>query len=194
MGNPKTPEPTEKPKRTPRPIVVRTPRPTANRVKTPRPIKEKTPRPVRVKTPRPIKEKTPRPVVARTPRPTKPAKTPRPIKEKTPRPTKGPKPARPTKTPRPTVTYIAPTPQPTAGSGWGEPMPSKDILENEHAEMMAVDMNGSTVAFSGYSSQTEIIGLLSVATVFAIFGYSMMCKRRKGDQYEAIEDSKSTNI
>jgi len=187
-GNPKTPQPT-KPQRTPRPIVVRTPRPIKE--KTPRPIKERTPRPIvvrtprptanKVKTPRPIKEKTPRPIKEKTPRPTKEPKT------KRPRPTKKPK-----KTPRPTAVYI--TPEPTVGNGWGEQAPSKDILKNERVEMIAVDVNGSTETYSGYSSQTEIVGLLSVATVFAICGYSMMCKKRKGDQYEAIEDSNSTNI
>merc|ERR1719382_1550826 len=167
-GSPKTPQPTSgKPQRTPRPIVTRTPRPTANQVKTPRPSKakpSKTPRPIQVKTPRPIKEK--------------PSRTPRPVQEKTPRPTKAkaPRPSKPQKTPRPTATYLATTPEPTEDqSGWGAAMPSKDILENEHAEMIAVDINGSTDSFSGYSSQTEIVGLFSIVTVFAICGYSMMC-------------------
>merc|ERR1712154_681477 len=186
-GNPK-PEPS-KPSRTPRPTPSKpskTPRPTRG-AKTPRPIREKTPRPIKEKTPRPTKAKP-----VKTPRPTKakPQRTPRPTpnKVKTARPTKG----KPVKTPRPTKdrsTYLQPTPKPTVGSGWGAEQPSKDILKNENAEMMAVDLNGSTAeTFSGYSSQTEIVGLLSIATVFAICGYSMMCKQRKEDSYLLIED------
>merc|ERR1719203_441358 len=175
-GNPK-PEPSKQP-RTPRPKPSKEPRPTRG-AKTPRPIKEKTPRPTKakpVKTPRPTanKVKTARPTKA------KPVKTPRPTTQKT------------SKTPRPTKdrsTYLQPTPKPTVGSGWGAEQPSKDILENENAEMMAVDLNGSTAeTFSGYSSQTEIVGLLSIATVFAICGYSMMCKQQKEDSYTLIED------
>merc|ERR1712083_625114 len=186
-GNPK-PEPS-KPSRTPRPTpskTSKTPRPTRG-AKTPRPIREKTPRPIKEKTPRPTKAKpvkTPRPTAnkVKTARPTKakPVKTPRPTTQKT------------SKTPRPTKdrsTYLQPTPKPTVGSGWGAEQPSKDILENENAEMIAVDLSGSTAeTFSGYSSQTEIVGLLSIATVFAICGYSMMCKRRKEDSYSMIED------
>merc|ERR1712087_90545 len=161
--------------------------------RTPRPKPSKEPRPTRgAKTPRPIKEKTPRPTKAKpvkTPRPTKakPQRTPRPTpnKVKTTRPTKG----KPVRTPKPTQVYLQPTPKPTVGSGWGAEQPSKDILENENAEMMAVDLNGSTAeTFSGYSSQTEIVGLLSIATVVAICGYSMMCQRRKEDSYSLIED------
>merc|ERR1712083_974917 len=152
-GNPK-PEPS-KPSRTPRPTPSKpskTPRPTWGE-KTPRPIKEKTPRPTKakpVKTPRPTKAKP-----QRTPRPT-------PNKVKTARPTKG----KPVRTPKPTQVYLQPTPKPTVGSGWGAEQPSKDILENENAEM---------------------VGLLSIATVVAICGYSMMCKRRKEDSYSMIE-------
>merc|ERR1712130_1028727 len=121
------------------------------------------------------------------PRPAKPkaVKTPRPTpnKEKTPRPIRDTKP--PKKTPRPTsatylrdtttTTYIR-TPKPTTAkpteggaAGWGEPKPS-------HAEMIAVEMNGSY-------AQTEIIGLLSIATVLVICG-CLMCKQREvGNKY-----------
>merc|ERR1712154_349207 len=163
-------------------------------VKTPRPTKGKT-----VKTPRPTAwspPKTPRPTKAKpvkTPRPTaaKPVKTPRPTKAK---PVKTPKPTdRPTKdkstwvTPEPSRTYMTPEPteKPTEDqSGWGEPQPS---IGNE--EMIAVDMNGMTeTTLTGYSAQTEIVGLLSVATVLAIVGYSALCKKNKYDKYIAIDD------
>merc|ERR1712154_617332 len=158
-------------------------------VKTPRPTKGKT-----VKTPRPTAWSPPK-----TPRPTKgkPVKTPRPTAAKpvkTPRPAKTPKPTdRPTKdkstyiTPEPSRTYITPEPteKPTEEqSGWGEPQPS---IGNE--EMIAVDMNGMTeTTLTGYSAQTEIVGLLSVATVLAIVGYSALCKKNKYDKYIAIDD------
>merc|ERR1712190_381620 len=205
-GEPKpTDEPT-KPIKTPRPTKgkpVKTPRPTKGKpVKTPRPTELKTPRPTKakpVKTPRPTPqktEKTPRPTkgkLVKTPRPTaaKPVKTPRPVK--TPKPTD-----RPTKdkstyiTPEPSRTYMTPEPtekpteKPTEEdqSGWGMPQPSSD---NE--EMIAVDMNGMTeTTLTGYSAQTEIVGLLSVATVLAIVGYSALCKKNKYDKYIVIED------
>merc|ERR1712113_737045 len=159
---------------------LKTPRPTpAKPVKTPRPTPQKS-----VKTPRPTKGKP-----VKTPRPTaaKPVKTPRPAK--TPKPTD-----RPTKdkstyiTPEPSRTYMTPKPteKPTEEdqSGWGMPQPSRD---NE--EMIAVDMNGMTEkTLTGYSAQTEIVGLLSAATVLAIVGYSALCKKNKYDKYIAIED------
>merc|ERR1719445_1361237 len=166
----KTPRPT-KPEKTPKPTKgPKTPRPTAAKpIKTPRPTELKTPRPTAAKpekTPRPTTEKTPktpRPTADKTPRPTKDIveKTPRPAKgEKTPKPTK--KPTRDQSTyltPEPSRTYLTPEPtsEPTeAQSGWGMPVPSG--MEDEEM-IAAVDLTPTTL--SGYSAQTEIVGLVS---------------------------------
>jgi len=46
---------------------------------------------------------------------------------------------------------------------------------------------------TGYSLQNEIIGLLVIAIVLAVCGYSMMCKQSKdNEKYMAIKDQ--TNI
>merc|ERR1719361_276900 len=110
--------------------------------------------------------KTPRPTTWKAPKPSKQPRT------KAPKPTKGPKPTK------------APKPKKSRG-----PKGPPGDEEMENAEMMAVDLSGSTAeTLSGYSSQTEIVGLLSIATVFAICGYSIMCKQRKEDSYSVIED------
>merc|ERR1712173_311106 len=123
------------------------------------------------KTPRPTKGK---PVKTSRPTAAKPVKTPRPVK--TPKPTD-----RPTKdkstyiTPEPSRTYMTPEPteKPTEDqSGWG-------VTKNE--EMIAVDMNGVTeTTLTGYSAQTEIVGLLSVVIVLIICFHSFCCQKRKG--------------
>merc|ERR1712228_247524 len=181
-GNPK---PSKEPK-TPRPSMVRTPRPIKE--KTARPTKgEKTARPTVWRTERPAK--TPRPIKEKTPRPAKPVKTPRPSMTRTPRPTPNKeKTSRPTqkretrppkKTERPTSTYL----RETTTYLRAEPKPS-----HAQSEMIAVEMNGSYAqTMTGYSAQTEIIGLLSVATVLALCGYSL-CKQRKEEKYVAIAD------
>merc|ERR1711933_614813 len=96
---------------TPRPTKNITPRPTRN--VTPRPTRSFTPRPTKNITPRPTRNMTPRPTVWKTPKPTSPPKTP--------------KPTNPPKTPRPTQTYIAPTPKPTVGGGWGVAQPEPTV-------------------------------------------------------------------
>merc|ERR1719266_3160989 len=88
---------------------------------------------------------TPRPTVWKTPKPTSPPKTP--------------KPTNPPKTPRPTQTYIAPTPKPTMGGGWGpaqpapsttaKPMPLVGCAENT-AKKSCNDDAGGCVWMSGY--------------------------------------------
>merc|ERR1712129_193808 len=92
--------------------------------------------------------------------------------EKTPRPTKAEKTPKPTK--KPTEDQ----------SGWGMPVPSG--MEDEKEMIAAVNMTPTTL--SGYSAQTEIVGLISVATVLAIVAYSALCKKNKFDKYVAIED------
>ena len=162
-GNPK---PTKQPKKTPKPTKQpkKTPKPTKG-PKTPRPIKEKP-----TKAPRPTKgEKTPRPTAIKTPRPTKGKKTPRPTPWKSPKPTKKSK-----------------APKPTAGTGYGGPRPSRMEDENDE-EMIAVDLNGSVQAVNGYPMQTEIVGLLSIATVLVFCGYAS-CKRQEEDKYVVIDD------
>merc|ERR1711971_1551705 len=138
--------------------------------------------------------KTKRPTVAKTDRPTKGPKTPRPTAVK---PTKAPKTSRPTtpprsKAPKPTR-YVDPGHGGDYGpgdegndSGYGR---NRNTMQGE--EFMAVDMNGvvSENTLTGYSAQTEMIGLSSVVTVLLLFGCTMMCKRGKGDKYIAIEDT-----
>merc|ERR1712150_346397 len=118
----------------------------------------------------------------RTPRPT-------PNKEKTSRPTQQRETRPPKKTERPTSTYLRETTTYLRGEPEtttylrAEPKPSR-----EQSEMIAVQMNGSYAqTMTGYSAQTEIIGLLSVATVLALCGYSL-CKQRKEEKYVAIAD------
>merc|ERR1712129_315481 len=150
------------------------------------------------KAPRPTKgPKTPRPTAAKpvkTDRPTKGPKTPRPTAVK---PTKAPKTSRPTtpprtKAPKPTK-YVDPGHGGDYGPGdegsdcdYGR---NKNTMQGE--EMMAVNLNGvvSETTLSGYSAQTEMIGLSSVVTVLLLFGCTMMCKRGKDDKYIAIEDT-----
>jgi len=64
-------------------------------------------------------------------------------------------------------------------------MPVPSGMEDEEM-IAAVDLTPTTL--SGYSAQTEIVGLVSVATVLAIVGYSALCKKNKHDKYIAIED------
>merc|ERR1712032_861428 len=158
MGNPTTADPTR--------------RPTSGTYLTPEPTKTKAPKPT--KAPR---TKKPKPTKApKTPKPTKAPKT------KAPKPTKAPKTKKPKKTPEPTV-----------GSGWGVPNPSmrggKKHNDDRSEQVLAVDVNGEMeTTFSGYSMQTEIVGMVSIAMVLLIVGYSMMCKKSKDEQYVAIED------
>merc|ERR1712204_156195 len=118
----------------------------------------------------------------KTPKPTKAPKTKAP-KTKKPKPTKAPKPT------RDTSTYL--TPEPTVGSGWGAPNPSmrggKKHSNDRSEQVLAVDVNGEMeTTFSGYSMQTEIVGIVSIAMVLLIVGYSVMCKKSKDEQYLAI--------
>merc|ERR1712228_1042494 len=164
------------------------------------PTKQKTPQPTQDQNgwgnPKPSKQpKNPRPTKAKrtkAPKTPKPAKTPRPTKYKAPktsRPTSKRDTRPPKKTERPTSTYLRETTTYLRGEPEtttylrSEPKPSRD-----QSEMIAVEMNGSYAqTMTGYSAQTEIIGLLSIATVLAICGYSL-CNQRKEDQYEEIAD------
>merc|ERR1712157_134677 len=138
-----------------------------------------------VKTPRPTKAprtKAPRPV--RTPRP-KPVKTPRPTKE--PR-TKAPRPTRPVKTPSPTHGGDY-GPGDEGNGGYGSKKDKNTMAPLDNQEMIAVDMNGvSETTFTGFSAQTEIVGLSSVVTMLVLFGCTMVCKRGKDDEYTLIEE------
>jgi len=137
----------------------------------------------KTKAPKPTKApktKKPKPTKApKTPKPTKAPKTKAP-KTKAPKPTKAPK-----KTKKPTrdkTTYL--TPEPTVASGWGAPNPSK------REEILAVDINGLTeTSLTGYSMQTEIVGMVALAMVLLMVAYSVMCKVNKNEKYIAIEDA-----
>merc|ERR1712019_203993 len=126
-------------------------------------------------------------------KPTKPtaAKPTRPIK--TPRPTKAPrtKAPRPVRTPRPKPVK---TPSPTHGGDYGpgdegnggydKKKDKNTMAPLDNQEMIAVDMNGvSETTFTGYSAQTEIVGLSSVVTILVLFGCTMVCKWGKDDKY-----------
>merc|ERR1712154_543737 len=93
-------------------------------------------------TPRPSRVMTPRPTVwvaPKTPKPTNPPKTPRPTN--------------PPKTPKPTVTYIAPTPSPTMGGGWGPSQPEPTVPMTgcaENVEKNECKSNEACVWKSGY--------------------------------------------
>jgi len=53
----------------------------------------------------------------------------------------------------------------------------------------AVDIEGTSVTSTGYSLQTEIIGMLAALTVLSMCAYSVMCKRQEKGGYLAIDDS-----
>merc|ERR1712204_111372 len=172
-----TPEPTKKP--TEDQSGWGEPMPTTKAPKTPKTPKTKAPKPTKAP-----KTKKPKPTKApKTPKPTKAPKTKAP-KTKKPKPTKAPKPT------RDTSTYL--TPEPTVGSGWGAPNPSMrggKKHNDDREQVLAVDVNGEMeTTFSGYSMQTEIVGMVSIAMVLLVVGYSVMCKKSKDEQYVAIED------
>ena len=68
-----------------------------------------------------------------------------------------------------------------------EPTPSQ--TPDDEQMFAVVDVNGSAVTATGYSMQTEFIGLLSVVTVLVFYACMMMCRRRKDEnEYEALEE------
>merc|ERR1719410_3045229 len=128
---PKTPKPTNEPKttkwkapKTPKPTSIKTTKIKTTKIKT---TKVKTPKPTVWKAPKTTKvketkaPKTPKPTEWRAPKTTKikETKPPKPTK-----PVKTPKPTKSVKTPKPTEGYLAPTPKPTVGNGWGVDKPS----------------------------------------------------------------------
>merc|ERR1712217_820571 len=125
--------------------------------------------------------------MGKTPRPTKakPVKTPRPTKA--PR-TKAPRPTKPIKTPSPTHGGDY-GPGDEGNGGYDKKKDKNTMAPLDKQEMIAVDMNGvSETTFTGYSAQTEIVGLSSVVTMLVLFGCTMVCKRGKDDKYTLIEE------
>merc|ERR1712154_200272 len=123
-------------------------------------------------------------------------KAPRPVRTSRPKPVKTP---RPTKAPRTKAPKPVKTPSPTHGGDYGpgdegnggydKKKDKNTMAPLDNQEMIAVDMNGvSETTFTGYSAQTEIVGLSSGVTMLVLFGCTMVCRRGKDDKYTLIEE------